>query len=172
MKNTQTHVAYGLVTGIVMVILGVTMYFTGIAFVKGMQYVAFAPLLIGIILNALAYSKANDGYVTFGNVFGSCFKLSMIVGIIMVVWGFASIYLFPEMKEKGMEIARQEMAKNPQMTEELMETSLGIAKKYYNVIMIATSIFGALFYGAIFGLIGAAIAKKKGERPVVTGDNF
>ncbi len=172
MEKNQTHISYGLVTGLVMVVVGVTMYLTGIALVKGMAYLAYLPMLIGVIMNAVAYSKANDGYVTFGNVFGSCFKMSMIVGILMVGWGILSLFIFPEMKDKALEMARQEMTKNPAMTEEMMDKSLMLVKKFYNVILIAGSIFGSLAYGAVFGLIGAAIAPKKGERPETAGDNF
>lgn len=165
MENKQTHIAYGLVSGILMVIVGVIIYLTGKAFVMGMQYVAYIPLLGGIIMNGIAYSKANDGYVTFGNVFGSCFKMSMIVGILMVGWSLLSVFLFPEMKDKAIEMARQQMAKNPKMTDEIMDMSLNYTRKYWNVILVAGSIFGALFYGAIFSLIAGAVATKKGERP-------
>ena len=72
------------------------------------------PFLVGILLNGIAFSKANDGYVTFGSVFGSCFKMAMIVTLVMVVWGFLSTWLsFPEMKcrNSAKHAAREEMMK-------------------------------------------------------------
>ena len=172
METKQIHVPYGLITGIAMVIVGVTMYLTGLVFVKGMNLIAYLPLLIGVILNAFAYSKANDGYVTFGNIFWSCFRMSMIVTIILVAWGVISLFVFPEMKEKTIEYARQEMAKNPKMTDEAMEMGLNWMRKSWNVMMVAGSVFAGLFYGAIFSLIGSAIAPKKGERPINIADTF
>ncbi len=172
MEQKQIHIPYGLISGIAMVIVGVSIYLAGFAFVKGMQYVAYLPLLVGVILNGMAFSKANDGYVTFGNIFGSCFKMSMIVTIVMVAWGLLSLYILPEMKDKAIEMARAEMAKNPNMTDEMMDMSINMMKKYYNVFMVAGSVFGSLVAGAIFSLIAAAIAPKKGERPFAPGEDL
>ena len=80
------------------------------------------------------------------------------------------MYIFPEMKDKAMEIARAEMAKNPKMTDEIMDTSMNMMKKYWNVFLIAGAIFGTLFFGAIFSLIGAGIAQKKGTQPFTTNN--
>jgi hypothetical protein len=106
MENKNTHIMYGFITGIVMVVVGLIIYLAGWAFKPGMNYVAYVPFLIGIILNAIAFSKANDGFITFGNAFGSCFKASMIVAIVLVAWTIISIFIFPEMKDKAMEAGR------------------------------------------------------------------
>ena len=155
----------GFITGFAMVIVGLIIYLLGAAFKPGMQYISYIPFLAGIILNGMAFSKANDGYVTFGNVFGSCFKASMIVTIVIIAWSIISMYLFPEMKVKAMEMARQEMVKNQKITDEQLETALDFTKKYWNTFLIAGAIFGTLFFGAIFSLVGAAIPEKKGENP-------
>ena len=172
MEKKQTHIMYGFISGIAMVIIGLILYVTGQSFKTGMSYIAYIPFIIGIILNGIAFSKANGGYVTFGNVFGSCFKASMIVTIVMVAWSVVSMYIFPEMKDKALELARQKMAENPKITDEQIEMGLNITKKYWNVFLIAGAIFGTLFYGAIFSLIGAAASPKKGEQPEQVADNF
>jgi Protein of unknown function (DUF4199) len=167
MEKKQIHIPYGFITGLAMVIVGLIIYLAGAAFKPGMQYVSYIPFLVGILLNGIAYSKANDGYVTFGNVFGSCFKASMIVTIVIVAWSLASMAIFPEMKEKALTIAREEMAKNPKMTDDTIDAAINMTKKYWNVFLIAGAIFGTLFYGALFSLIGALVAKKKDAPPTV-----
>lgn len=87
--------------------------------------------------------------------------MSMIVALVMIAWSLICIFVFPEMKEKGIEYARAEMAKNPKMTDEMMDTAIGMTQKFWNAILIATAIFGTMLYGAIFSLIGALVAKKK-----------
>lgn len=170
MEKKNTHIAYGLITGVISVVVSLIIYMTGIAFKPGMQYVAEIPLLAGIIMNAIAFSKANDGFVTFGNVFGSGFKMAMIVSLVMIVWSIISIFVFPEMKVKAMEVARTEMAKNPKVTDDQIEMSINLMKKYWNAFMIAGIVFSTLLYGAIFALIGGLVAKKKGAMPMA--DNF
>jgi Protein of unknown function (DUF4199) len=171
MEKKQTHIMYGFITGIIMVVLGIVLYVTGLTFKnEAVQYIAQIPFLVGVILNAMAYSKANDGFVTFGNVFGSGFKMSLIVAIVMVVWSFIAMFVFPDMKDKVLALAREKMLVNPKVTEEQIDMSLNVMKKYWTAIMVAGALFGTLFYGAIFALIGGAIAKKNGERPMT--DSF
>ena len=79
MKKIQTHQMYGFITGLVMVIISVVLYITGLGFEPWAQYITYIPFLIGLIMNAQAYAKANDHYVTYGNVWGSCFKASAII---------------------------------------------------------------------------------------------
>jgi hypothetical protein len=171
MEKKQTHIMYGFISGLVMVILGVTIYLAGAAFIKGIQYVAYIPLLVGLILNAIAYSKANDGFVTFGNVFGSCFKAAMIVTIVMIEWTSVSPLIFPEMKEKDLSMMHDEMAKNKNIDDDKIDTYVNMFKNHWNMITIGIVILSNLIYGAIFSLIAAAIAQKKGPVPI-TSANF
>ena len=79
MEKKQTHLAYGLIAGIMMVIMALVLHITGLAYkTKGISMLVYLPLLVLIVLNAIAYSKANNGFVTYGNVFSSCFKASLI----------------------------------------------------------------------------------------------
>ena len=167
MEKKHSHIIYGLITGLVMAVTGLVIYYAGVAFTPGMQYIAYIPFLVGIILNAVSYSKSKDGFVTFGNVFGNCFKAAMVVTLIMVVWSLLSMVIFPEMKEKAITMAREQMMKK-QMTDEQMDTAVNMTRKYWNAFLIAGAVFGNLFWGAIFSLIGGAIAKKKGPQPFVT----
>jgi hypothetical protein len=136
-----------------------------------LQYLAYVPFLVGVIMAGMAFSKANDGFVSFGNVFGSCFKAAMIVTIIVVLWSVATVYLFPDLKDKAIEAAREKMLQDKKTTDEQIETILNVTRKYWTPIMIGGALLGTLFYGAIFSLIGAAAAKKNGPRPF-TADNF
>jgi hypothetical protein len=168
----QTHVPYGFISGLLMAVISLIIYVTGLTFKTGMSWLPHIPVLVGLILNANAYSKANEGYVTFGNVFGSCFKASMIVALVMIGYSVITIFVFPEMKEKMIEMQREQMAQNPKMTDEMMDTATDITQKYWNVMLMAGVIFGTLVAGAIYSLIAAAVAKKKGERPMTSGDSF
>lgn len=162
MEKKQTHIMYGFLTALAMIIVNIVLYIAGLSFEPWAQYVTYIPFLIGIIMNAMAFSKANDEYVTFGNVFGSGFKASSIIALTMLVWSFIFLMIFPEMKEKGMEMARESMAKR-QLSDEQIDQGLEMSRKYFTVFMVAGVIFSTLFFGAIFSLLGAAIAKKKGD---------
>jgi hypothetical protein len=166
MERKQTHIMYGFITAVAMIIVNLILYISGVGFEPWAQYVGYIPFLIGLILNGMAYSKANDGLVKFGNVFGSCFKSCAIITLCVLVWSFIAIMIFPEMKEKGMEIARESMAKRG-MSDEKIEQGIEMTKKYFSLFMAMGIVFGYMFYGAIFSLISAAIAKKDNSSPTV-----
>jgi hypothetical protein len=163
MEKKQTHIPYGFVIGIIMVAISLTLYLTGSIYKPGMKWISwlvYVPFLIGMILNANAYSKANNADITFGNAFGSCFKASMIIAIVTVVYSIATIYIFPDMKDKMLEMQRTELAKSPQMTDEMIDQSMGFMKKGWNYFLVGGAILGTLLMGALFSLIAAAVAKK------------
>ncbi len=164
MQLKQTHKQYGLITGLAIVVIGLILYVADLSFESWAQYVMYVPFLVGLIINANAFSKANDGYVTFGKTFSSCFKAAAIATLLVLAWSFLSLYLFPDTIEKGMEAARNSMAEQG-MSDEQIEQSMSMARKYFKVFMIGGVVFWYMFVGAIFSLIAAAIAKKKGDMP-------
>lgn len=159
-KKNQTHIAYGVVTALAMIIIGVILEVTKLSYKPGLKYVSILAFLIGIILNAQAFSKANAADITFGQAFSSCFKMTAIIAIIMFVWSFIVIMIFPNMLEQSLEQARTEMANNPKLSEEQVDMAMNITRKYFKPLLHAGALFGTLFMGLIFSLIAAAIAKK------------
>ncbi len=167
MERKQTHLMYGALTGLALVIFGLILHVAGLSLQSWVQWAMYGIFLIGVLINAFAFSKANDGFVTFGNVFSSGFKSSAIITLITIAWVLLSMVIFPEMKEKGLEMARQSMEERGGMTEEQIEQGIEMTKKFYIPFAIGGVLFGYMFFGAIFSLIGAAIAPKKGERPMI-----
>lgn len=154
---------YGLITGLVVIAVALILYLSGVAFKPGMNYVTYIPFLIGLILNAQEFTKANDGFVTYGNVFGSCFKATAIITLLLTAWSLLSIMIFPHMMEEGLEIARQQMIKKG-LPDDQIEMGLKMARN--KVFVTGIIVFGTLFWGVILSLIAAAIPKKKGAAPL------
>jgi Protein of unknown function (DUF4199) len=169
MKEAKTQVVYGLGTGLVLIVTYIVFYVTGVAFNRSlswMQNLVFVPFFVGLLLNAYAFTEQNKGYVTYGKVFFNCFQATMIITLIMVAYTLLSSMLFPNIKEKAIALAREKMAENPQMTEEIMDQSIAMTTKWWNVIMVSSVVFMELFAGAIFSLIVAIFPKKKGNQPI------
>ena len=169
MRKKQTHIVYGLVTVVVMIIVGTALMHEGMAFKPGLAEVVNIPFVAGIILNAVAFSKANNGYITFGDAFLSCFKATVVIMIVRIAWIPVSGYLFPDIKEKMFAMFQGKMSANPAMTDEGIGRIIGFIKNFWGVILVTGTIITTLFYGAIFSVIGGAVAKKN-VMPV--GDNF
>jgi hypothetical protein len=143
-----------------MIIVGVILEVTKLSDKRGMPFIGMAVFLGGIILNAMAFSKANNADITFGQAFGSGFRATAIVAIVMVVWSFISLMIFPDIYDRAIEKAQNDMSNKGEMSEEQMDMAINFTKKYFKVLMVAGALFGTLVMGAIFSLVGAAIAKK------------
>lgn len=164
MERVQTHKTYGLITALVMIVVGTALYFANLSFESWAQWVVYTPFLGGLILNAQAFSKANNSHITYGQAFSSCFKATAIITLIMLAWTILSSYLFPEMKERAFERAQLQMEKGGS-SEEQIEMALSMTKKYFTLFLVMGVLFGYMFFGAIFSLIAAATAKRRAGGP-------
>ena len=162
MEKVQTHLKYGLYTGIAIIVVGLILHIANLSFEQWAQWVMYIPFAIGLFLNAQAFAKANNHQVTYGNVFGSCFKASAVITLIVLAWGLLSIFIFPEMKEKGMEITQERMAEQG-MSDEQIEQGLEMSKKFFIPFMMGGIVFGYMLMGVVLSLIAAAIPKKTGN---------
>lgn len=165
MERVQTHKPYALITGLVIIVMSAAFYIAGFEAKGWVQWLIYVPFLIGLILNAQAYSKANGGYITFGQAFSSCFKATALITILVLSWTILSTYIFPEMKDRAFESAQAEM-ESQGSSEEQIEMALNLTRRFFIPFLIMGVVLGYMFVGAIFSLIAAAIARKRdGMRP-------
>lgn len=166
MGEKNTHLVYGMAAGIGYILISLVFHLMHKDDMPFLALLAFLPYLGFIIYNAFAYSKANDGYVTFGQAFWSCFRAVMIVTLLMIVWLYVFNALFPEAKEAAFEKAREQMANKPGMTDEQIDLAMNLAKKWGTTIAAGSTLFVSLIGGALLSVIAAAVAPKKGEKPI------
>ena len=154
-----TPTTKGLLLGLILIIIALATYFSGIDMSGGIQWLGYIIFLLGIVFCIIQYGKQINHNSTFGNYFAHGFKISAIVTIIMIVYVVAFILLFPEFKDKAMEEARKNMnSKN--LSEEQMDKAIEISRKFFMTFLIAGTLIGYLILGAIASLIGAAVTKK------------
>ena len=159
MKNT--HILYGFLTALAIIIINVILYITNNAFHTWSQYVSYVPLLIGLILNANAFSKANDEGVTFGKLFSSCYKACAIITIVVIAWSFIAVAIFPDMVDKAMEAAKERMMEKGNVSQEQLDQGIAMMQKGFKLLMVIGVIVMYIVFGALLSLVAAAIAKKK-----------
>jgi hypothetical protein len=161
----QTHKTYGLITGLILVIFSVVIYIANLEQAAWNQWVVYGLFLGGLIMNAIAFSKANSGIITFGQIFSSGFKATAIISLLVAFWALISIYIFPELKERYIEIGRQKMEQIGKFSAEEIEAALESTRKRFVIIRVMGDLFGYLIMGLIFSLIAAAVAPKN-KRPL------
>jgi ABC-type antimicrobial peptide transport system permease subunit len=156
----------GLLIALIVIILGIAGYFTGLGFSTWFNWVVNAIMLAAIIIACVHFANQKQGYVTFGNVFSHGFKITAVIAIIVLVYTLlAFTVLFPDMKEKIFEMQQAQMEKRG-LDDDKLEQGMTMMKKYFMIFLVIGVIFGTLIWGSIASLIGAAVAKKKKINPI------
>jgi hypothetical protein len=160
MENKITsHFTKGFIIGGVIVTLGFAFQIMDI-YEKWVQWVTIGLYFAALIWSCIFFSQQMKGAVTYGQIFSHGFKTSAIVTLISIAFFIITYFLMPEIKEKAMEMARQEMAKDERLTPEMIDQAISWTDKLYLVFGIVGSLFGFALTGVIASLIGAAVAKK------------
>ncbi len=161
-----TPVAAGLVIGLTSVVLFLAYYFTGLIFQQ--DWTAWLPVVVYAVLVCVfisMWSNANNNFVTYGQCFGFGFKAICIVALISFFFTLAFMYLTPDYKSQMMNVAKEKMRENKQMTDEQLSQGMEMYAKYFTTIALGGGLFFNLLIGTISSLIGAGIAKKKPVSP-------
>ena len=164
-KQITSHIVKGAILGGISLLFSIIIYVFNLYTTQWLSWISYAILIGGIIYGNILFANQNDNNVSFGNIFAHGFKTTAVVIVISVLYTVLSLFIFPDMVDKIIEISRTAMAKNPQMTDEMIDQAITSTKKLFLPFAIAGAIFGTGFLGAIGSLIGAAVAKKNPVDP-------
>src|SRR5262245_34797302 len=166
-NKVMTHVVKGVIVALILIVVGLVGHFAGIDMQTWFRWLPLLILCSGVIWGCIYYSQQLNGYVTFGNVFSHGFKMTAVITIIVIIWTVISVTLiFPEVKEKALDTARQQMEDRGTMSSAEIDRAVDITKRFFMVFTIGYIVFAMLIVGAIASLIGAAVAKKKPVNPL------
>lgn len=161
-----SNVAAGLVIGGILILLGLISIFTGkTSFATISQWLTYVVIIAGLIIFINLHAKSLNYQSTFGNLFSYGFKTTAMFTLVMVVFVVIINMLFPDIRERGFEIARQKLEENPKLTDSQVDEYLGISRKYFWAFAIGGTILGNIIVGAIGSLIGATVTKKRPHNP-------
>jgi len=164
--KVSTSAAKGIIISLILIVYSLVIYFTNQIGNQTLSYLQMVIFIIGIIWSCIIYSKQMKANVTFGNLFGHGFKTAAAVIAITVVYTVLSMtVLFPDMVDKGVQIARQKMEASGQLSDSQIDQQLSFYKDHALLITLATVIIFMGIVGLIGALIGAAVAKKNPQTP-------
>jgi amino acid transporter len=162
-NKIMTPAMKGLIIGLVMIAVSVVMQLliTDLEKMQKLNWVTFLIIIASIVWACFSHSKDMNGNVTFGNLFAHGFKTAAVFTIIMIIYTLlAMTILFPEMKEKMLEVAMKQAEAKGTMSEAQLEQARTMTEKFLVPFAIGGSLVMYLVIGAIGSLLGAAIAKK------------
>jgi hypothetical protein len=164
-KKITTPVLAGLILSLIVIVLSLGMYFTGNYLETWAQYVSWAALLVGIIWAVINHAREKENNVTYGQLFAFGFKVAAVVACITIMYTLLSGLIFPDMKEKILEISRQRAMARPGATPEVVDRGMEMFENHYTLWLVTGIIFFDLVVGAVASLIAATIPKKNPISP-------
>ncbi|HYJ38323.1 MAG TPA: DUF4199 domain-containing protein [Chitinophagaceae bacterium] len=163
-KKPASIIQSGLIITVVLAIYGLIIYISDLYSQQWLSYLTYFLLCLMIIIAVINYAKSKNGLVTFGQAFMWGFKTTAIVILFYAVYSIIFLLIFPEFKDKLIQITREGMEKQ-NTPDDQMETALSMMDRMFYLFMFLGLIFFFLLFGVIGSLLGAAFAKKKPISP-------
>jgi hypothetical protein len=170
-QKVTTHIVKGLVISLILLVVSLMAHFTDQSQSTWAKWTPSILLCAGVIWACINYSNQRNHNVTFGNVFAHGFKVSAVATVFSIIFSVVFLLLFPEVKEKAIETARQQMEAGGQMSSDQINQAMAMTDRLFYVFLIGAIILMYLIVGLIAALIGAAIAKKDPRTPFETNSN-
>ena len=164
-RKPMTHFVAAAVIAAVLIIYTLILQFTGLWKNPSMAWISYILMVAGLIFFINQYGNALNNQVTFGNLFSYGFKTTALLALIMIAFTFILFLVFPDIKEKMVDIARQRM-EDRNMPEDQIDKGIEMWQKMFWVFTIGGIILVYAIVGAIGSLLGAAVTKKKPINPL------
>ncbi len=160
---------YGVFTAIVLIVIDVVFYLTGLPSTSKIRYISFLFIIGGMMLGTIKYrDKVMGGYISYGKAFLSCFLIALIAGLITAIYSYIFLsfidpaYLQTTI-EQGMEQSRAKLEAKG-MSEEQIQSSMDMASGFMKPGMMSLmAFFGTAIWGAILALIVSIFIKKENK---------
>lgn len=157
---------YGLMLGIISIILHLAFYATGNLITMGWLngVISFVVMIVIISMGISKFKTANGGFLSFGQGVKVGMGIAMISAVISIVYSFIFTGVIePDFQNQILEVQRQAW-EDANMTQEQIESAESMTKTFSSpAITSAISLVGAAFFGFIISAIAAAIMKKSEE---------
>jgi hypothetical protein len=163
-KSNPTKVAtkWALINALTAIIITYAFELLNIDPNSSLKYLAYIPFIVFLFLTQREFKEQIGGFMTFGEGFSAGFRYALFTGLVMALF----IYLYcavlsPAFFDKTIELSRVKMEEQGKMSSEQIDKAMEISKKWGPLFAaFGTAVIYPIF-GAIIGLIGAAIFKKE-----------
>lgn len=166
-KSLQfTSTIKGLITGLVMVAVGLVLYFNKVDEASPLQYSAYFIYGLGIVWSVTSYLKQRGGAVKFRGLFSQGFRCFVVVTLLMALYTLIFYKMNTGLIEEKAVITREQLLKTEKSrTPAEIDQMVQNGKKYFAVTAASAAIFQYLFIGVVVTVAtaGALSLRNKNE---------
>lgn len=162
---------YGLLLGILSVVLGVILYVTNAYLDANWVYgtISFLIIVAVVVLGINAFKKQNHNFLSLKEAIKIGLGITLIAGIISVIWQLILMNILePNYMDQLADMQREQMINNfPNMTDSQINDAMAMNAKFSSAWFVAAiALIGSLFQGLIIGLIAGLIMKNKNPQDI------
>ena len=155
-----------LITSLFLIIFNLVIYVANQLTNRSLANIQLLIIGVVVVIGCIYYAKQMNGQVTYGNVFAHGFKITAGIAALMSIYTIIAVkFIYPEIIEMTIDVARAEMEKKGQVPTDQIDMALGFTRKFFLPFAIAGSLFGTALIGALASLVGAGVAKKNPISP-------
>ncbi|WP_029033766.1 DUF4199 domain-containing protein [Salinimicrobium terrae] len=165
-KASKFVINYGLLLGIILVLLGVIIYVTNNHLSPHWSFmiVTFSIIIAVVVFGVKAFKKENGGFLSLGEAIKVAVGVGLIAALLSGAWSvLMTTVIEPGLTDQAIEIEREKaFESNPNLTDEQWEQGLEMTAVFRQPWFAFTAtLIMYMFIGLIIGLIAGAIMKQK-----------
>lgn len=158
--TTSVGLRYGLLTGLVSVILSFVLFVTH-ADQSPARWLGLVILIGAMVMAHKTYKQGNGGFMNYSEGLGIGAFMSGISGVISTAFSVLYMkFIDPEYMTRTMELTRTKMEEKGSMTDEQIDQALVMMQKFSSMgWMILFGVVGSVLGGLLIALIVSAFTK-------------
>ena len=165
-KSSKFVLNYGLILGIIMVVLGVIMYVANYHLNPHWAFsvISFAIFIAVVFYGVKAFKTENGGFLSIGEAIKVAVGIALIAGILSAIWAFIlSNFIEPDYFAQLAEIQREQMLERfPEMTDQQLDQAAEMNSTFMKPwFTMSVTIVSNLLFGLLAGLVAGLIMKQK-----------
>jgi len=161
MRTKFRPLIIGLITGILMIVVVLILFYQSNQTNSPFQYIVYVLYVAGIIWTLISFRNSASFTGKFIDLFGQGFRCFIVITLVMVLFTGIFLKMHPEFAEQAAESYKKELSKKGDKTPDEIEEIITKGKKQYTVYIISVSIFGYLIVGAAATAIVSGFLTKR-----------
>lgn len=168
----KANLTNGLILALADIVFTLLLYFLNMTLNKTAGYINIPIQLILLYILLKSYrDNFLHGRITYGQSFGAGMVMFVYTAVIMAVFTYLLYSVIdPELVKKSMTMAEEAMEKKG-LPQSAIDSGMAFTSKIMKPgVMAFFSIFGTLFFGAIYSLVISIFVKKEGNPLIDTAE--
>lgn len=166
-STARIALKWGAIAGITTIIYQTVLFTTGLNRNQSLSYVTLVFTVGGLYLALAQYKRENGGYLSIGEGVGLGVLAATVMGLLSSTFTVIYMtYIDPSIMQQGIDIARQQMEDQGNMTDDQIDQAMEISQKFATPgFLFLVGVIWSALSGAILSLIIAAILRREPADP-------